>query len=389
MLLGTFVDEVWWPSCGKLRECTRVGYESAYRCHIQPKWADVDMESITANDIEEWLGSFNQAGAARKAWAVLRAILRLAYRKGVTDNDVTRREIRLPHLRRYEPRVLDARQVRRLLKGFYGHALEAWLLVSVCAGLRRCESVGIEWADLDLRRGIVTVKRSVQWVAGHETVTDPKTDQSRRTVALPRFAVKRLAQLRHGRTGRLVGDLNANQVAAHYTSWCQRMKLPCVPPRNLRHTFGTLAIAAGADISVVARQLGHSDIKTTARYYLRPDLSVLRSLQRAWERLIIGAAYLSVTLYQDSNWIIIRNGRMILIKFSGKIGSGSWDAVECPVKLASWYRPIVDLSTVCLVSNGQTARSLTARADGTIRVANMGNVGSNQDCVGTLCFPIP
>lgn len=97
----------------------------------------------------------------------------------------------------------------------------------------------------------------------------------------------------------------------------------------------------------------------------------------------------SVTLYQDSNWIIMRNGRMILIKFSGKIGSGSWDAVECPVKLASWYRPIVDLSTVCLVSNGQTSRSLTARADGTIRVANMGNVGSNQDCVGTLCYPIP
>ena len=102
-----------------------------------------------------------------------------------------------------------------------------------------------------------------------------------------------------------------------------------------------------------------------------------------------GGLWDSVTLYQDSNWIIMRNGRMILIKFSGKIGSGSWDAVECPVKLASWYRPIVDLSTVCLVSNGQTPRSLTARADGTIRVANMGAAGSNQDCVGTLCFPIP
>lgn len=97
----------------------------------------------------------------------------------------------------------------------------------------------------------------------------------------------------------------------------------------------------------------------------------------------------SVTLYQDSNWTIMRNGGMILIKFSGKIGSGSWDAVECPVKLASWYRPIVDLVTVCLVSNGQTSRSLTARADGTIRCANMGAAGSNQDCVGTLCFPIP
>lgn len=288
MLLGTFVDDVWWPSCARLRECTRVGYESAYRCHIQSKWGGVDMESITASDIEEWLGSFKLAGAARKAWAVLRAILRLAYRRGVTDNDVTRREIRLPHLRHYEPQVLSAPEVRRLLKGFYGHALEAWLLVSVCAGLRRCESVGLEWADLDLRRGTVTVKRSVQWVAGHETVTEPKTDLSRRTVALPRFAVKRLAELRHGtKTGRLVGNLNANQVANHYRSWCKRMKLPCVPPRNLRHTFGTLAIKAGTDISVVARQLGHSDIQTTARYYLKPDLSVLKDMQKAWQKLIL------------------------------------------------------------------------------------------------------
>ena len=288
MLLGTFVDDVWWPSCARLRECTRVGYESAYRCHIQSKWGGVDMESITASDIEEWLGSFKLAGAARKAWAVLRAILRLAYRRGVTDNDVTRREIRLPHLRHYEPQVLSAPEVRRLLKGFYGHPLEAWLLVSVCAGLRRCESVGLEWADLDLRRGTVTVKRSVQWVAGHETVTDPKTDLSRRTVALPRFAVKRLAELRHGtKTGRLVGNLNANQVANHYRSWCKHMKLPCVPPRNLRHTFGTLAIKAGTDISVVARQLGHSDIHTTARYYLKPDLSVLKDMQKAWQKLIL------------------------------------------------------------------------------------------------------
>lgn len=288
MLLGTFVDDVWWPSCARLRECTRVGYESAYRCHIQSKWGGVDMESITASDIEEWLGSFKLAGAARKAWAVLRAILRLAYRRGVTDNDVTRREIRLPHLRHYEPQVLSAPEVRRLLKGFYGHALEAWLLVSVCAGLRRCESVGLEWADLDLRRGTVTVKRSVQWVAGHETVTEPKTDLSRRTVALPRFAIKRLAELRHGtKTGRLVGNLNANQVANHYRSWCKRMKLPCVPPRNLRHTFGTLAIKAGTDISVVARQLGHSDIQTTARYYLKPDLSILKDMQKAWQKLIL------------------------------------------------------------------------------------------------------
>lgn len=288
MLFGAFVEDIWKPSISRLRECTRVGYLSTLRVHILPRWENVDMESITVTGIESWLDSFDKPGAARKAYAVFRAILRLAFKRGLTDNDVTRREIRLPRLRHYEPQVLSASEVRRLLKGFYGHPLEAWLLVSVCAGLRRCESVGLEWADLDLRRGTVTVKRSVQWVAGHETVTEPKTDLSRRTVALPRFAVKRLAELRHGtKTGRLVGGLNANQVANHYRSWCRRMKLPCVPPRNLRHTFGTLAIKAGTDISVVARQLGHSDIQTTARYYLKPDLSVLKDMQKAWQKLIL------------------------------------------------------------------------------------------------------
>ena len=39
MLFKTFVEETWRPSIGRLRECTRVGYESTLRCHILPKWA--------------------------------------------------------------------------------------------------------------------------------------------------------------------------------------------------------------------------------------------------------------------------------------------------------------------------------------------------------------
>lgn len=140
MLFDTFADTVWRPSCVKLRECTKVGYESALACHILPRWRGKDIDSITVADIESWLDSFDKPGAARKAYAVFRAILRLAFKRGLADNDVTRREIRLPHLRHYEPQVLSASEVRRLLKGFYGHPLEAWLLVSVCAGLRRCES---------------------------------------------------------------------------------------------------------------------------------------------------------------------------------------------------------------------------------------------------------
>ena len=288
MLLVEFVEQVWRPRCERLRECTRVGYESAWNCHIAPKWGITDMGDITPDGIEDWLWDFDKPGAARKAWAVLRSILRLAVRKGCLDTDPTRREITMPHQPRYDAPVLDANEVRRLLRGFYGHELEAWLLCAVCAGLRREEACGLEWTDIDLRRGVIHIRRGLQWVDGHEVVAPPKTDLSSSDVQLPRFAVKRLSELKHGRSGRLIGDLTPPQVARRYQAWCKREQLPYVPPKSLRHTWGTLAIKSGVDISVVARQLRHTDIKTTARYYLKPDMSVLRDAQRSFERLIIG-----------------------------------------------------------------------------------------------------
>ena len=52
MLLSVFYDEVWLPSCANLRECTMVGYESAWRCHIVDAFGGLEIDSITAGMIE-------------------------------------------------------------------------------------------------------------------------------------------------------------------------------------------------------------------------------------------------------------------------------------------------------------------------------------------------
>lgn len=46
MLFDTFVTTVWKPSCAKLRECTKVGYESTLNCHILPQWSGRNMDAI-------------------------------------------------------------------------------------------------------------------------------------------------------------------------------------------------------------------------------------------------------------------------------------------------------------------------------------------------------
>ena len=169
MLLSVFHDEVWLPSCANLRECTLVGYESAWRCHISDAFGGLEIDAITADMIETWMAG-KPRGAARKAW-------------GMSDVDVTTR-VRGPKRTDHQPRVLDARQIATLLRGFWGHELEAWLICSVTLGLRPEEALGIEWSDTDLRGGMVRIRRGVQWVSGHEVVVEPKTDLPARS-AMP------------------------------------------------------------------------------------------------------------------------------------------------------------------------------------------------------------
>ena len=282
MLLREFWNGRFWPYCtANLRESTCVGYESAWRLHVAPRFGAMQMESISVELVDKWLVGFASSGAARKAWSVLRAILRRAIQPAVS------RHPHRPAKPHYEPVILGIRQQRSLLQGFYDHPLEAWLICAVSCGLRTEEGYGLEWGDLDLRRGVLHVERGLQWVAGHEAVVPPKTELSRRTLPLPRFAVKRLRELRPREGGRLIGTLTPPQAARQYKAYCKRHDLPHVPARNLRHSWATNTLAAGADIAIVSKMLGHSDIKTTAKYYLKPDITALRDAQRLWERALI------------------------------------------------------------------------------------------------------
>lgn len=101
-----------------------------------------------------------------------------------------------------------------------------------------------------------------------------------------------------------------------------------------------------------------------------------------------GALWDSVTLYDAKGFTVIRTGMMMLVKYSGNIGNGSWDSVQCEYVLPVELRPPVEVNAMVCVSNGQTARMLTVNPNGTIRCANMGAAGSNQGCAGSLCYPI-
>ena len=60
-------------------------------------------------------------------------------------------------------------------------------------------------------------------------------------------------------------------------NWRKRVWYPALqragvaprPPSQMRHSFATLGLAAGAPIEWISKHMGHSDIRTTLRYYAR------------------------------------------------------------------------------------------------------------------------
>ncbi len=109
-----------------------------------------------------------------------------------------------------------------------------------------------------------------------------KTDGALRTVALPDVALGILAAMPRPLAGsELVfkapkgGPINLRNFRRR--AWYKALADAGVerrPPYQCRHTFATLALAAGADVYWVSRQLGHTDIGTTLKHYTRfvPDV---------------------------------------------------------------------------------------------------------------------
>lgn len=64
----------------RLRATTLEGYRSAIRCHLMPQWGEREMETISFEEVQDWVDGFDLPGAAEKAYKTFRQIYRWVLR---------------------------------------------------------------------------------------------------------------------------------------------------------------------------------------------------------------------------------------------------------------------------------------------------------------------
>lgn len=279
--LDAFFDGAYMDHCKTkgLRENTIAGYRNYWDNHVRGRLGRKMVGEVEPSDVSALLSSLS-AGAAKHLKAVLSSVYAYAEECGTVEVSVMRRKYTMPmeKSRKADETVMDYAQLCEVAELCRGERWEWAFLVMAFGGLRRSEAAGLQPDDIEEVGGyaVVSVRRAVVMVDNSPHVQEPKTADSRRFAVVAPPHAQRLLEiaLERRETGSrwMCGDVlwSPNSMSASWDNWFSRQPVVRIPMRNLRNSYGTWMAAAGHDVAMVGKLMGHTQMGTTFRHYLRP-----------------------------------------------------------------------------------------------------------------------
>ena len=302
--LRDFIVDFWEPwlaeevSMGNLRESTTIWYKFGARNISREigylKVADISKE-VLRGMLSRRIDEGDSKAKLRQMRATVRSILSLAVERDVIVSDtsgfmVGRNAPKAVKDENQPSRAWSEFDAQRFIEFVRGDWLEALWVLLITTGLRRGEALGLTWEDIDLCSQTLTVRRSLCHVGRELRFQDPKTESSKRTIAVGPATIASLKLHRQNQTeGRLAAEswedemdlvfsgeggrpIRPDYVTKRLKRLVKDAGLEWIRVHGLRHTMASLALQSGTDIATVSERLGHSDTNVTARIYLHGSM---------------------------------------------------------------------------------------------------------------------
>jgi len=286
-------------------------YSRVVRRYVVPVLGEVPLAKLGPQHLQRLYRPLVEAGHTRTA-QLTHAMVHRALGHAVKWNLLARNPADLvdpPRHRYREMQALDLEQARRLLDAARGERLEALYVLALACGLREGELLGLKWEDVDLKEGVLHVRRTLAWIDGSFRFLEPKTEKSRRTVVLPAVAVAALKRhkARQAEERLALGNawvypdlvfttrIGTPLAKSDFIRRDFKKRLlgkaglpPSVRFHDLRHTFATLSLAGGADLKAVQAALGHARLTTTADTYAHVLAEQKRRIAQLMDETLTG-----------------------------------------------------------------------------------------------------
>lgn len=285
-------------------ESTKEQYGRLARKHLIPALGRKAIGKVLKSDIESLLGRMQRAGLSQSTRKSTFIVLRLALGSAVGDNLIAANPaeaIPTPQVDREEAAFLTPEQARALLAATEGLRYAGALRLALATGMRRGEVAGLKWSDVDLEKGHLQVRRTLNRVAGKLQFATPKTARSRRRIPLTpavvtMFKTHKAAQAAEklkagdrwldeglvfcnalgGRVDPRSSILRTVEIAA------KKAEIEGATVHALRHAAGSAMVDAGYSLPTVRDLLGHSSVSITGDIYTHPTEASARAAVDSW-----------------------------------------------------------------------------------------------------------
>ncbi|WP_018609471.1 tyrosine-type recombinase/integrase [Uliginosibacterium gangwonense] len=304
--IASFLDDWLERKAKQLKASTWEDYRKTVNGHLIPKFGALSIGELDRQKVREWCAGLD---ASNKRIGNILSVLRSALAEAEEDGIIEANPIAGWNYRKVEPPKEEedvdpftADEQSSILAELSGQGRNL-VQFAFWTGLRTSELVALNWADIDLRAGVVKIRKATTQAAhrrakavaaaealnsvpeggiepASQIVETTKTASGRRDVKLLAPALAAIqAQKEHTwlkgeevfqnpRTGeRWTGDQPIRK-----TLWTHALKRAGIRYRNpyqTRHTYASMLLSAGEHPMWVAQQMGHKDWGMIRRVYGR------------------------------------------------------------------------------------------------------------------------
>lgn len=283
------------------------GYRKSAK-YIREKFSKTPMSDLTTAMVQKWEGGLIKRGLSASTVGKAHRLLKQVCKHAVQVHDLTWNPcdaVKPPRRKAPDPNSLSAQDGARLamtLAAMEPTPVVTAATLSLFSGMREGEVAGLRWRECDFDNRVIHVRESIGTASGGAFSKHPKTSGSRRDVPLTDQMQAALEARRAKMTVECEEagiDTNSDDFEAYFASlyvlgtadgrWHNPTSLSRewsalasamglvgsqgrrVCYHDLRHSFATRAIAAGADVKSVASVLGHANAAMTLNIYASAD----------------------------------------------------------------------------------------------------------------------
>lgn len=280
----------------QIRPSTYRVYEWLLRVHIRPGIGSVELSKLRPQHLQRLYTTLLSGESGKRPISartvlhihlVIHEALERAVRWGLVGRNVAD-AVDPPRPEQYRGGVWTPEEAGRFLRRAQEDEPRWYVafVLAIMTGMRKGEILALRWRDIDFDHGIARVNQTAYPAPGGGVYfQEPKTDRSRRAVALSPETVQAL--LGHRDMQKKDREFYGGEYQDHDLIVCRddgrpmparsldhiferlvkRAGVPRIRFHDIRHTHASLLLSQGVHPKIVSERLGHSTVNITMDLY--------------------------------------------------------------------------------------------------------------------------